>query len=89
MWPGAKGCCSPGGHCKTKLPGPQKSTRDCKLIAFDNQKSIDLHIELPSIAAIKIDVPVPAIEALERWQGANPVEPSPPDLQVLNSTFLI
>jgi hypothetical protein len=34
-------------------------------------------------------VPARAVEALERWQGTNPVEPSPPDLQVLNSTFLI
>ena len=74
------------------MPRPQNSTRDCKLIAFDKQKSLDLHIELPFIAAVKvakIDVPARAVEALERWQGRNPVEPSPPDLQVLNSTFLI
>ena len=89
MWPGAKSCCSPDGHCKTKTPKPQSSNRECKQIAFDHQKSFDLHIELPVIALLKIIVPVPMAEALERWRGTNPIEPSPPDLQVLNSTFLI
>jgi hypothetical protein len=89
MWPGATGCCSPDGHCKTKTPVPQTSNRECKQIAFDHQKSVDLHIDLPIIAVVKIEAPLRAIEALERSHGTNSVEPSPPDLQVLNSTFLI
>jgi hypothetical protein len=89
MWPGAKSCCSPDGHCKTKTPKQQSSTRECKQIAFDHQKSVDLHIELPLIAVVKIVVPVRMADALERWQGSNLIEPSPPDLPVLNSTFLI
>ena len=89
MWPGAKGCCSPNGHCKTKTPTPQNSGRECKQIAFDHQKSVDLHIELPIIAVVKIDLPIRTVEAWERWHGANLIEPPPPDLQILNSTFLI
>ena len=89
MWPGAKSCCSPDGHCKKKTPPRQNSQRQCKQIAFDHQKSVDFHIELPIIATIKIDLPVRTAETLERWQGANLIEPSPPDLQILNSTFLI
>jgi len=89
MWPGAKGCCSPDGHCKTKTPKPQSSSRECKQIAFDHQKSVDLHIELPVIALVKIVVPVPMALALELRHGSNLIEPSPPDLLVLNSTFLI
>ena len=89
MWPGAKGCCSPNGHCKTKTPAPQNSKRECKQIAFDHQKSVDLHIDLPVIAAVKIDLRSRTVEAFGDWRGANLIEPSPPDLQVLNSTFLI
>jgi hypothetical protein len=88
MWPGAKSCCSPSGHCKTKTP-PQSSKRECNQIAFDHHKSVDFHIDLPIIAMVKIEVPVRTVEALEGWHGVSPIEPSPPDLQILNSTFLI
>lgn len=89
MWPGAKGCCSPNGHCKTKTPTPQNSRRECKQITFDHQKSVDLHIDLPVIAVVNFDLPMRAVEPFADWRGANPIEPSPPDLQVLNSTFLL
>jgi hypothetical protein len=88
MWPGAKSCCSPNGHCKTKTP-PQSSSRECKQIAFDHHKPVDFHVELPIIAVIQIDPPVHMILAVEGRHGANSIEPSPPDLQILNSTFLI
>jgi hypothetical protein len=89
MWPGAKSCCSPNGRCKTKTPAPQNSKRECKQIAFDHQKSVDLHIDLSVIAAVNIDLSSRTIEAFGEWRGANRIEPSPPDLQVLNSIFLI
>ena len=89
MLPGAKSCCSPKGHCKTKPPTPQKSNRDCKQIAYDRHKSVDVHIEQPIIAVLTIDFPTQPVEPLERWHCAVPIEPSPPDLQILNSTFLI
>jgi hypothetical protein len=68
---------------------PGNATRECRQIAFDHQKSLDLHLDLPVIALATIDLPVRAMQLLERWHSARPVEPSPPDLQVLNSTFLI
>jgi hypothetical protein len=89
MWPGAKSCCSPNGHCKKKAPTPPgKASRECKQIAFDHQKTLDHQIELPMIA-VRIDLPLGAIEGLEHWHAVNPVEPSPPDRQALHSTFLI
>ena len=90
MWPSAKSCCSPNGRCKTKTPSsPQESSRECKQIAFDHQKTIDHHVELPMVAAVTIDLPYRAIASWERWQSAVPVDPSPPDLEVLHSIFLI
>jgi hypothetical protein len=90
MWPSAKSCCSPDGHCKTKkAPAKQDPGRECKQMAFDHQKSIDHHIDLPVIAAIAVDVPIHIVEAFAHGHGIDAIEPSPPDLQVLHSTFLI
>jgi hypothetical protein len=89
MWPGVKSCCSPNGHCKTTTPPSQNSNRECKQIAFDHHISVHLHMELPVVAAVTIEAAVRGVEALERWQRANLIEPSPLDLQILNSTFLI
>jgi hypothetical protein len=90
MWPGAKSCCSPNGHCKTKKsPTKQSPGRECTQTAFDHHKSIDHRIDLPLVAAVEMAVRVPAVESVERWHGVVPVEPSPPDLQVLHSTFVI
>jgi hypothetical protein len=89
MWPGAKSCCAPDGHCKTKTPTQQNSGRECKQIAFDHQKSVHLHIDLPVVAMVAFDLALSAVEPLAARHGTNPAEPSPPDLQVLHSIFLI
>ncbi len=90
MFGGAKSCCSSDGHCKTKTPPTKKNPgRACSQIAFDHHKSIDQHIDLPIIAVAKMDAPPSAIESVERWHGLRTAEPSPPDLQVLYSIFLI
>ena len=52
MWSGAKTCCAPDGHCKRKAPGQQDSARDCQSVAFDHQKALDHHIDLPVLAAV-------------------------------------
>ena len=89
MWPGVKSCCSPHGRCKTPAPASPQKNRECKQIAFDHQKTVDHDIDLPMIAAVKIDPPLPAIESIAGRHGLILVEPSPPDLQVLHSIFLI
>jgi hypothetical protein len=90
MWPGAKSCCSPDGHCKTKkAPAKQDPGRECKQLAFDHQKAIDHHIGLPVIAAIAVDMPIHTVEAFAHGHGTDSIAPSPPDLQILHSSFLI
>jgi len=89
MWPGAKSCCAPDGHCKTKAPVKQRSGRECKQIAFDHQKSVDFHMDLPAVALAGFDAPLLTAVAFTASPRLNPIEPSPPDLQVLHSTFLI
>ena len=90
MWPGAKSCCAPNGRCKTKkTPAKQVPGRECTQIAFDHHKTTDHQVALPAVGAVEMIVPLHAVESMERWQIVSLVEPSPPDLQVLNSTFLI
>ena len=89
MWPGAKSCCAPNGQCKTKTPQPTKSSRECKQIAFDHQKSLDLHIDLPLVAIVAASLPALVFEPFPQWSDLHVVESSPPDLQILHSTFLI
>lgn len=89
MFGGAKSCCAPDGHCTPKAPTSKGSERECNQIAFDHHRQVDSHIELPIVAAIQIELPVRAAERPELRADANSIEPSPPDLQILHSTFLI
>ncbi len=89
MFGGAKSCCSPNGHCKTKNSPSQNSERACKQIAFDHHKAVDFHIDLTAMGSVKIEPPLLRVEAREHWRRGDPAEPSPPDLQILHSTFLI
>jgi len=89
MFGQSHGCCNPDGHCKRKAPAKHSSGTDCKQIAFDHQKGIDLHFDSPVISVERIVLPARNVELLPRWRDALPFDPSPPDLQVLHSTFLI
>jgi hypothetical protein len=89
MWPGVKGCCGANGQCKTKKSRPPQTGRDCKQIAFEHQKSVDLHMDLPVLAVTPSDFLPRLAEPLTGWFGVSPMGPSPPDRQALHSTFLI
>jgi hypothetical protein len=89
MVKGSKDCCNPDGHCKTKNPVKGSVDRECKQIAFDHQKSIDLHVDLPVVAILTIEPLGLEISTLQPSYEARPVDTSPPDLQLLHSTFLI
>ena len=89
MWPGVKSCCTPNGHCKTKTPRSSQTARNCKQMAFEHQKSIDFHVDLPLISIVASDLQSQTFEPFTGFAGLRPVAPSPPDLQVLHSTFLI
>jgi len=65
------------------------SERECKLIAFDKQKGIDLHFDLPAVHVERIALSVRLVEVLITWRATVPPDSSPPDLQVLNSVFLV
>src|SRR3979490_1191897 len=85
----SKSCCDPDGRCKTKSPVKQTPDRECNQIAFDHDKSIHVHIDLPVVTVLRVDLTIHPVEPSDGWRQATPIKPSPPDLQVLHSTFLI
>jgi hypothetical protein len=90
MWPGAKSCCMPDGRCKTKpAPAKERSGEQCKQLAFDHHKSIDHKVTL-AVTAWALEAP-PTLypEIWTRSRRAESLAPSPPDLLILNSAFLI
>jgi hypothetical protein len=85
----AKSCCAPDGHCRTRTtPSRSDLSKECKQLAFEHSKFLD-HGFVP-VASQSTLVTMPAI-ADSRAQSLPfaPIEPSPPDLQTLYSTFLI
>ena len=89
MWPNVKSCCGANGRCKTKKSQDSQTTRECKQIAFEHQKSVDLQVDLPIIGAPPPDLLPRIAEPFTRSSRLQVIEPSPPDLQVLHATFLI
>lgn len=89
MFGQSRGCCNPDGHCKRKAPPKNGSTTNCKQIAFDHQKGIDLHLDLSAVAVERVELSLPTSALLPCSRDALLADPSPPDLQVLHSTFLI
>ena len=89
MWPSPKSCCAPNGHCKTKTSHAPNSNRECKQLAFDHHKPFDFSVDLPTVDLAKIELPALTIQGMQHRHYTRLIEPSPPDLQVLHSIFLI
>jgi hypothetical protein len=83
------GCCDRDGRCKTKTPTRNTPGRACNQIAFDHQKTVDLHIDLPAADFVRINPPAPLVVALALGDQSTRIDPSPPNLQILHSVFLI
>src|SRR5690242_5814699 len=77
MFGQSHGCCNPDGHCKRKAPVKNSTGRECNQIAFDHQKGLDLHFDLPVVAVERIALPVRKVALLPRWPDALPFDPSP------------
>jgi hypothetical protein len=83
------GCCNPDGHCKRKPPSEGKSGALCSQIAFDHQKSIGVQFGLPVTTQTAFELRAPEIVVLAKRRTNRPADPSPPDLHLLHSVFLI
>jgi hypothetical protein len=89
MWSSTKGCCSANGHCKTKSRSTSPSGRECKQIAFEQQKSLQVQADLPVIAVLPGQPFLPPVSVRDDRPSQDSIDPSPPDRQALHATFLI
>jgi hypothetical protein len=87
----AKKCCAPDGHCKRRSDHSKSDpSKECKQLAMEHSNFLD-----HTFAPVPSPQVAPAIaEPMAEHRGGfvwvfDSVEPSPPDLQALHSTFLI
>jgi hypothetical protein len=88
--PQAKDCCSPDGHCKTKqAPAKHTQARDCNQIVLEQHQNPDLQIVLPVDPSPFLVQPVRVVNCFEPGRILDSIDSSPPDFQILHSTFLV
>jgi len=91
MFPNAEeSCCEKDGQCKR--PAKTAPVKECKQMPLEPAGSASAHVELAVAAVEPIDIFVlPLVGPTVTWiHSKAPVfEHSPPDLNVLHSTFLV
>ena len=94
MFPGKQqnSCCNKSGKCERPGKTPSKpETKDCNRLPFERggtAHDLPLPAVLPTVTALAPQLPPAA--ALTRTTAFEALlDPSPPDVQALNSTFLI
>jgi hypothetical protein len=89
MFPSAKKDCCKSGHCERSKSQKSAPGRECNRMAFGVHGFVELHAELPTAVIPASDLVRPAILFSPAVMMPELVEHSPPELQVLNSLFLI
>jgi hypothetical protein len=89
MFPSAKKDCCKAGHCDRSKPQKTAPGKECKRMPLEPASSAHVHAELPIAMTASMDLLAPAVPPAPAFRAILQVEHSPPDLQVLNATFLI
>ena len=88
MFPGTKShCCNKAGQCER--PGKSQGKTDCNRMQLAQQSAAHLDIAPPVLSAGLVAPPAQPPVRFRAAVADTLREHSPPDLQVLNSTFLI
>jgi hypothetical protein len=89
MFPGAKKDCCGAGHCEKSKSQKSAPAKECKRMPLEPAGSAQMAAELPSTDTTSIDRLTPVAPPSPAAHAILPVDHSPPDLQVINATFLI
>jgi hypothetical protein len=91
MFPKAeKSCCNKAGQCER--PSKSDPVKECKRMPLETQGFASAHAELAAAVITtgsEALIPVMTVRLSVVHVDSPLLEPSPPDLNVLNSTFLI
>jgi hypothetical protein len=90
MFPTAKKDCCKAGHCDKSKPHKSAPEKACNRMPLGTQGFVHVHAELPATIVAAADLPsqLPP-NTFPAFMTPAPVGHSPPDLHVLNATFLI
>jgi hypothetical protein len=88
MFPGAKKDCCGAGHCERSKSDKGAPGKECKRMPLEPAAFAHVDAELPATIAPAIDL-APMVVYSTATYPVLPTEHSPPELQVLNATFLI
>jgi len=89
MFPGAKQDCCNAGHCKKSSSQKNTSTKECNRMPLDRHGFVQVHADLPATITATYEVEQPAVVYSPSVMTPELVEHSPPELHILNSSFLI
>ena len=85
-----KKCCAEDGHCKRRSePAKSDLSKECKQLAVEHSNFLDHSFAPPPSGQTAFAIAEPMAEQPGFMWVFDSVEPSPPDLQTLHSTFLI
>jgi hypothetical protein len=90
MFPAAKKDCCKAGHCEKSKSHKSTPEKACNRMPLGTQGFVQVHADLPAtiVAAADLLGHFPP-NRLPAFMAPAPVEHSPPELHVLNATFLI
>jgi len=89
MLPKAKTDCCKAGKCERPAPQEKAPVKECKRMPLEPQHSVQVHADLPVAVIGVADLAGPQVTHSLFSAPPECVEHSPPELHVLNSTFLI
>jgi hypothetical protein len=90
MFPTAKKDCCKAGKCEKSKPHKSAPEKACNRMPLGTHGFVQVHADLPATIVAAADLPgqLPP-DTSPAFTTPAPVEHSPPDLHVLNATFLI
>jgi hypothetical protein len=89
MFPTAQKDCCKAGHCERSKSHSSTPGKECNRMAFVGHGFVEVHAELPTVIIPASDLVRPAVVFSPAVVMPELVEHSPPELQILNSFFLI
>ncbi len=89
MVPGVKKDCCQSGHCQNPKSGKNAPRKECNRMALDRHGFVEFDAELPEVVLANDYFAASLVAISAPVMTPERVEHSPPDLQLINSTFLI
>jgi hypothetical protein len=89
MVPGVKKDCCQSGHCQNPKSGKNAPRKECNRMGLDRHGFVHLDVQMPEVAFASDDFAPLIVTSAAPLLLPERVEHPPPDVHLLNATFLI